>query len=192
MQLSQEELKDLEFHPVSKERWNDLETFFHGQGNANYCWCMYWRLKSTEFKQLSSEERQEKMKALVQANTPVGILGYRQGEPVGWCSIAPRETYAHLESSTTLTRIDDLPTWSVACFVVDPGMRGKGLPTALLRAGIDYAASKGATVIEGYPVGRDDPYRFMGSQEAFAQMGFREAAVAKNGRRIVRFHTNMK
>jgi GNAT superfamily N-acetyltransferase len=106
---------------------------------------------------------------------------------VGWCSIAPRETYTLLERSTTLKRLDDLPTWSVACFFVDPDHRDQGLPVKLLQAAVDYAISQGATLIEGYPVEPDQSYRFMGSPAVFEQAGFREVAKAKNGRSIVRF-----
>ena len=36
---------------------------------------------------------------LVKAGTPVGVLAFDGDEPVGWCSIAPRETYARLSRS---------------------------------------------------------------------------------------------
>ncbi len=50
-----------------------------------------------------------------------------------------------------------------------------------------YALAQGAMIIEGYPVEPDQSYRFMGSPVVFEQAGFREVAIAKNGRRIVRF-----
>jgi GNAT superfamily N-acetyltransferase len=180
-------MDDLEFHAVSIDRWADLKAFFERYGNTKYCWCTRWRLKSTEFKKSSSEKRRSKLESLVRANIPIGILGYRQGKPVGWCSIAPRETYTLLEGSTTLRRIDNLPTWSVVCFFVDPGQRGQSLSLRLLQAAVAYAISQGAAIIEGYPVEPDASYRFMGSHSVFEQAGFREVATAKNGRRIVRF-----
>jgi GNAT superfamily N-acetyltransferase len=180
-------VNDLEFHPVSIDRWSDLAAFFEQHGNPNYCWCMRWRLKSAEFKRLNSEGRRNRLEALVHENIPIGILGYHKGKPVGWCSIAPRETYTLLERSTTLKRIDDLPTWSVVCFFIDPNMQGQGLSVKLLQAAVAYAISQGATIIEGYPVEPDQSYRFMGSPSVFEQAGFREVAIAKNGRRIVRF-----
>jgi len=33
----------------------------------------------------------------VRRGITVGILAYAEGEPIAWCSIAPRETYAALE-----------------------------------------------------------------------------------------------
>jgi len=190
MPSSTEAMNGLEFHPITIDRWDDLAAFFEQHGNPNYCWCMRWRLKSTEFKQLNAAKRRNKLASLVRANIPIGVLGYHQGKPVGWCSIAPRETYALLEASTTLKRIDNLPTWSVVCFFVDPGLRGQSLPVKLLKAAVTYAVSQGATIIEGYPVEPDQSYRFMGTPSVFEQAGFREAGIAKNGRRIVRFYVD--
>jgi GNAT superfamily N-acetyltransferase len=187
MSSSVEALNDLEFHPISIDRWADLTAFFEQHGNTNYCWCMRWRLKSLQFKQLPATGRRNKLASLVQANIPIGVLSYRQGKAVGWCSVAPRETYALLEGSTTLKRIDNLPTWSVVCFFVDSSLRGQGLPVKLLQAAVSYAISQGATIVEGYPVEPDQTYRFMGSPSVFEEAGFREAGMAKNGRRIVRY-----
>jgi GNAT superfamily N-acetyltransferase len=168
-------MNDLEFHPVTVDRWDDLAAFFAGHGNPNYCWCMRWRLRSKDFNQLNSGQRRNKLESLVQVNTPIGVLGYQQGKPVGWCSVAPRETYALLERSRTLKRIDDLPVWSVVCFFVDPGLRGQGLPVKLLGAAVTYAVSQGARIIEGYPVEPDQSYRFMGSPAVFEQDGINTA-----------------
>ena len=180
-------MNDLEFHPVSMERWSDVAAFFEQHGNPNYCWCMRWRLKSTEFSQFKSAQRRNRLKSLVQGKIPIGILAYHQEKPVGWCSIAPRETYTLLERSRTLKRINGLPTWSVVCFFLDPNLRGQGLSVKLLQAAVTYAISQGATIIERYPVEPDQSYRFMGSPSVFEQVGFREAAIAKNGRRVVRY-----
>lgn len=187
MPSAREDMDELKFQPVTIDRWADLTAFFKEHGNTNYCWCMRWRLKSTEYKMSNSEKRRNKLKSLVQADIPIGVLAYRQGKPVGWCSIAPRETYTLLEGSTTLKRIDNRPTWSVVCFFVDPGLRGQSVPVRLLRAAVDYAISLGATIIEGYPVEPNASYRFMGSPSVFEQAGFRKVAVAINGRPIVRF-----
>ena len=148
-------------------------------------------IKSAEFNQLNSTERRNKLEALVQAGTPIGVLAYHQGKPVGWCSVAPRETYRLLESSTTLKRMDALPTWCVVCFYADPAMRGQNLPVRLLQAAVAFAASQGATIIEGYPVEPNRSYRFMGSPSTFEKAGFHEVG-PKNGRRIVRLFVNKK
>lgn len=192
MATSPETPEQFEFHPVTIDRWDDLAAFFAQHGNPNYCWCMRWRLKSAAFAKARAAERRSGLEAMVRNGVPVGILAYDQDGPVGWCSIARRETYTLLENSTILKRIDDQPTWSVVCFFVAPAMRGCGLGARLLQAGVAYAFANGAKVVEGYPVEPGKSYQFMGSPAIFAEAGFTEAAVAKNGRRIVRMTNEEK
>jgi GNAT superfamily N-acetyltransferase len=157
---------------------------------------MRWRVRSAEFIPLKTTGRKQALENIVRADTPIGILGYLDGAPVGWCSIAPRETYANLEHSTVLKRIDDLPTWSVVCFFVDRKMRGHQFALDLLRAAVEYARSQGAQVIEGYPVelrknasGRLQPanYNFMGYVSTFQNAGFRDVTPTGRSRRVMRY-----
>ncbi len=175
-----------EFHPLTPERWPDLVKLFEHHGNPGYCWCMTWRATSAEYKQLEAAGRKRALHTLVKSQIPTGILAYQAEEPVGWCSIAPRETYARLVKSTTLQRVDDQPVWSVVCFFVKHDKRGQGLALRLLRAAVKYATLQGARLVEGYPVEPGQSYQFMGSPAIFKAAGFREVARAANERSIVR------
>jgi GNAT superfamily N-acetyltransferase len=193
-------MSELEFHPLTADRWGDLVTLFEHHGNPGYCWCMIWRLPSSAYRQLDSSQRRQALQTLVDAGTPAGVLAYLDGEPVGWCSVAPRETYQRLERSKTLKRIDELVTWSVVCFYLNRKLRHQGLAVKLLSAGVDYAVSQGAEVVEGYPVERHKDeqgiwqpivsYRFMGSVSTYEKAGFRQAGVASQGRCIMRYLTS--
>jgi len=178
-----------EFHPVTPERLPDLARFSKSHGKFRYCSCMRWRLASADYKRSTKERRIAALDTLVQQETPVGVLAYRDGEPVGWVSIAPRETYAALERFKALPRIDDLPVWSVVCFFVDRNDRGKGLTLGLLRAAVAYAISQGVEIVEGYPV---EPgarlYTYMGSPATFQEAGFQEVARPTEGRPIMRYY----
>lgn len=187
MHSSQPAAPTLEFQPLTPPRWPDLVALFEHHGNPGYCWCMTWRLPSKEYQHLDSAGRRTALKSLVEAGTPIGILAYENGEPIGWCSIAPRETYQRLEKSKILKRLDDKPTWSVVCFFVKRDRRGQGVALQLLTAAVNYARSCGATIIEGYPVEPDQSYRFMGAPSIFERAGFEVAATAANGRRIMRY-----
>ena len=178
-----------EYHPITPERLPDLERFSLAHGKFRYCSCMRWRLASADYKRSTKESRVATLDALVQQETPVGVLAYRDGEPVGWVSVAPRETYAALERFKALPRIDDAPMWSVVCFFIDRDQRGQGLTLGLLRAAVDYAITQGAEVVEGYPV---EPgarlYTYMGSVATFEKAGFHEVARPTAGRPIMRFY----
>jgi len=178
---------DFEFQPLTHDRWPDLVKLFEHHGNPGYCWCMTWRATSTEYKALDAAGRQRALHSRVEAHIPIGVLAYRVSEPVGWCSIALRETYARLEHSTTLKRLDDQPVWSVVCFFVSRSLRGQGLALKLLQAAVKYAAEQGAQIVEGYPVEPGQSYQFMGSPSIFKATGFYEVTRAANDRPIVRF-----
>lgn len=177
-----------EFHPVTPARLPDLARFSERHGKFRYCSCMRWRLTSADFKRSTKEDRVAALDGLVRQSIPVGVLAYQDGEPVGWCSVAPRETYAALERYRALPRLDDMPVWSVACFFVDSSIRRSGLTLGLLRAAVEYAISQGATIIEGYPV-EPGPrlYTYMGSPATFLRAGFRDVTPPGQARMVVRY-----
>jgi len=181
-----------EYHPVTPERLGDLARFSEAHGKFRYCSCMRWRLASADYKRSTREVRIAALDTLVQQEIPVGVLAYRDGEPVGWVSIAPRETYAALERFKALPRVDDSPVWSVVCFFIDRHERGQGLTLGLLRAAISYAISQGAEIVEGYPVEPGQLYTYMGSPATFRAAGFQEVAQPAEGRPIMRYDATRK
>src|SRR5262249_639684 len=142
----------LQFHPVTRDSLPDLARFSEAHGKFRYCSCMRWRMRSTEFQHSTKEHRVAALDALVYEEIPVGVLAYADSEPVGWCSVAPRECYEALERYRALPRIDDAAVWSVVCFFVDRHVRRQGVTLGLLKAAVQYAQSQGARIIEGYPV----------------------------------------
>ena len=111
---------------------------------------------------------------------------------MGWCSIAPRETYVALGRYKALAPIDAAPVWSVVCFFVDRGARRAGLTRGLLRAAVGYAVAQGAKIVEGYPV---DPgarlYTYMGSPATFRAAGFRDVTPRGRERPIFRYRAKL-
>jgi hypothetical protein len=149
---------------------------------------MRWRLKSADYKRSSKESRIARLEALACDGIPIGVLGYLEGVPVGWCSIAPRQTFEALERFRALPRLDDQPVWSVVCFFVDRRVRGSRATLGLLRAAVAYAIRAGARVIEGYPV-EPGPrlYTYMGSPATFRRAGFRDVTPRGHGRTVMRY-----
>jgi GNAT superfamily N-acetyltransferase len=156
---------------------------------------MRWRLTSSEFQHSTKTERVAELERLVRDGTPVGMLAYLNGEPKGWCSIAPRETYSAIARSRSIPRVDEVPVWSVVCFFLDRTVRGLGLRVKLLEAAVAYARDEGAAVVEGYPVEPGGAsYGYMGPPSMYEAVGFREVARTTGRgavpRRIVRRSTD--
>jgi GNAT superfamily N-acetyltransferase len=152
MRSSQGDPLKLEFRPLTKARWADLEKLFGERGACGGCWCMWWRLKRSDFMQQRGEQNRKALKRIVDSGEVPGILAYAGDQPIGWCSVSPREAYPALERSRVLKRIDDSPVWSVVCFFVDRRHRRKGLTLKLLEAAVEYAVKQGSSIVEGYPV----------------------------------------
>ncbi|MEA2076687.1 MAG: GNAT family N-acetyltransferase, partial [Candidatus Marinimicrobia bacterium] len=70
--------------------------------------------------------------------------------------------------------------------------RRKGVSTAILNAGCDYARSQGAQIIEGYPVEPDpvkgipDAFAWTGIAASYLKAGFHEVARRSQTRPIMR------
>ena len=60
---------------------------------------MTWRLASKEYEKSKGDQNRELLYQLVKNNEPLGIIAFDGSEPVGWCSISPREKLPRLESS---------------------------------------------------------------------------------------------
>ena len=182
-------MSSLLFQPVTAERLSDLKQFSAEHGKFGYCSCMRWRMTSSQFRNSSKSERAEALKSRVCSGEATGVLAYHDGQPIGWCSIAPRSAYSALERYRALLRIDDEPVWSVVCFFVDRRHRRRGLTLQLLMAAVDYAASEGAHIVEGYPVEPDAPsYTYMGSPDTFRRAGFEDVTPEGQKRTVMRRH----
>ncbi len=187
---------ELLVHPVTAERWPDLEALFGPKGAFANCWCMAWRMERKEFNRLPGEEKRAALHELTCTNKVPGLLAYEDGRPIGWCSAGPREQFAALENSRSLKRIDDQPVWSIVCFYVAKKARRRGVMAALLRGVLAYAAQQGAHIVEGYPLDMESPQLagqnlkgyagFMGIASVYREAGFVEAGRASETQLIMR------
>jgi GNAT superfamily N-acetyltransferase len=184
--------KELEFYPLTPQRWDDFEELFGGHGAYSGCWCMYWRITRARFAENGNAGNKRAMKALVDGGEVPGILAYHGGRAVGWCSVGPREVFGSLERSPKLRRVDDAPVWSVVCFYMAKDYRRRGLMALLLAAAVDYARGQGATIMEGYPISTGGDLTgctgYMGIDKTFAAAGFEEVACPNDDQLIVRLH----
>lgn len=189
---SETDLGPMTSRPLTPERFPDMETVFGERGVARRCFCMYWRRPDQGHR--DDRDNKDRFADLVSAGRTPGLVGYVaqndvSEDPVGWVQVGPRTEFPTLDRSRLLRRLDDVDVWSINCFVVRAGHRKRGVGMGLLAAGIDFAKSQGATVLEAYPV--DGPRSssvdyFTGTSSMFDQHGFVELIRRNDTRPIVR------
>jgi len=187
------ETTDWETRPVGPERFEDFADVVNPHRRATHCWCLSHRLPAREIEEIGAGSREQAMRRLCGRAHPPGVVTYRDGTPVGWCSIGPRAEIPRLVASKLIRPVDDVPVWSVICLVVRGGYRKQGVTTRMLEGAVAYAAAEGAPAVEAYPV--DPPGRidltmaFVGTRAMFEKVGFevvgRTDAVASKLPRLV-------
>lgn len=171
------------FREVTADQWPDFARLFECRGGPKACWCMVWRATPEEAKCRDGASRKAAMAQRIAGAVTVGLLGYLDGEPVAWCSVAPRASYRRLVDDGG----PDDGVWSIACFFAVRRLRGQGLTQRMIATAVDFAKSKGASVVEAYPVDPACPsYRFMGFVPTFEAAGFREVGRAGTRRHVYR------
>ena len=183
----------LEFLPLTPDRWPHFEKLFGKRGACAGCWCMWWRLKGSAFEKNQGAGNRRAMRKIVLYGEVPGILAFERDEPVGWCSVAPREAFSSLNRSPVLKRLDDKPVWSIVCFFVSKPYRQHGISKRLIEAAVSYAKENGAEIIEAYPVNTDQVKgpkhpNYMGTDTMFADAGF-EVVIKRSPRKSIMRHT---
>jgi GNAT superfamily N-acetyltransferase len=181
----------LKFRPLSEGNWADLEQLFGPRGASGGCWCMWWRLRRSEYEKSKGEGNRQAFRKIVESRAPTGVLAYMSSQPVGWCAVAPRTDYPVLERSRILKPVDSQPVWSVTCFYVPREHRRSGLTSKLLAAAVEYARKQGAKIVEGYPQDPKsgsvvDAFAWTGFASAFKKAGFKEVARRSATRPVMR------
>jgi len=186
---------DVTIRPLTPDRWDDLDAVFRAKGcsMARGCWCMYYRETGRVDPPAgvsASEDRRRRLRALASADPPAGLLAYADGVPVGWVAVAPRSQYPRLVRSPVAKAVDELPVWSVVCFVVPSPYRGRGVAQALLRGAIAHAEARGAVALEAYPIDKpgrgQDTFLWNGVRSMFEREGFVEVARRRPERPVMR------
>ena len=185
-------IDDVEIKPLTLSNWEDFERLFGPRGAYGGCWCMWWRLTRKEFEEGQGEANRQAMKAIVQSGEIPGLLAYSNGEPCGWCSVAPREQFSSLERSRVLKRMDDKDVWSIVCFFIQKNFRGTNLNLKLILGAIEYVKSRGGEIIEAYPTllksDKAPPVStYMGLSKIFERAGFKEVHRPSKSKVIMRY-----
>jgi GNAT superfamily N-acetyltransferase len=180
---------DLRIVPATPANAADLDELFR-HGDPRSCQCTWMRFTNAEYKHLDqAAKRAAHHEAIAEAEAAgraAGLIAYRGERAVGWVSFDERDHYDRVVGSKLLQPIDDLPAWSIVCFVVAPGARRRGVANLLLDHAVAYAADHGATLLESYPV---DPgpkssaaSLWRGTVSMFERAGFTTVDVRRSNR----------
>lgn len=186
-------------YPLTLERWDDLVTVFgggDGKGECGRCWCMWWRLPRRGIGEGLGKGNKAQFRARVNAGPPPGLVGYDDGEPVGWVQVGPRADVPEWNGARRLTApLDpddarDPKVWAISCFVVRAGYRRRGHFTELLDAAIDWARENDARALDACPVDTDErrpaSALYHGLASAFRKRGFVEKERRRPDRPLMR------
>ena len=170
----------IQVRPATLARFEDVRTLVGPKrADASVCWCLSHRVDAATNRSLQGPERGEYVKQLLRRRVKPGVLAYDATEVVGWAAVAPRSELPFARS-TKIPHVDDLPVWSIWCIRVRPGHRGRGISHALLEGAVDYARTRGAPAVEGYPADNrgkkiDLTMAYVGTRKLFEDAGFTKA-----------------
>ena len=182
--------------PANEAAWEDLQAVFGTTGETARCWCQRFRMLPQESwasegpEELAARLRDQTACGNRKARATSGLVAYLDGEPVGWCAVAPRADHPRLLRDFRVPWLGrtedkaDTTVWAVTCFVTRVGYRRRGVGRALARAAAGFARERGARAVEGYPDLVEGG--FVGTLAMFADAGYAEVNRPGTRRAVMR------
>ena len=96
--------------PANEASWEDIQAVLGTRGGAAICQCQRFKLQPKEsFGSTPVEERAFRLREQTScgdpdADTTSGLVAYREGEPVGWCAVEPRDARTRGSCASTASR----------------------------------------------------------------------------------------
>ena len=177
--------------PATLDRIDDVDAVL----GSVACWCAYYRQSAREYGRVRADEvgnvirqRRALMHERLKEDIAPGMLAFVDGAPVGGCGLGCRSEFTRLQRSRSIAPVDELPVWSVVCFLVKVGFRRRGVATALLSGAVAYTTGRGAPAIEGYPVDPadsriDSASAYVGATSMFEAAGFEQRSRHRRSKR---------
>jgi GNAT superfamily N-acetyltransferase len=186
------DIENITVVPANRASWGDLQAVFGARGDPSRCWCQRFKMHPGEsWASVGREELRHRLRLQTDCGHPrahatTGLVAYLEGEPVGWCAVEPRSAYARMRLKNRVPwegrsedKADDT-VWAVTCFVTRTGYRRGGITRALAVAAVDFARTRGARAVEGYPMlsaeGALLGELHVGMRSVFAAAGFSEVS----------------
>ena len=168
---------------LTSDDWPHIKKLFGAKGACGGCWCMYWRVQKGDkpWDQVKGEPNRKAFKKLVESGKARGVLAFEGDQPVGWCSFGKRVDFPRLDRVKAYQHEDTKGVWSINCFYIKAGYRGKGLGMLMAKKAVAAIKKRRGKIIEAYPAtltkdGKRLPDAFVctGPEVIFERLGFKE------------------
>ena len=190
------DLQGADVLPLTSDLWPALEDLFGPQGACYGCWCTYFRLPPARRRAGTRETNKAHLSSRVEAGPPPGLIAFEEGLPVGWMQIGPRADVPEWNNARRVSAplegelATDPASWAISCFFIRSRARGRGLSHRLVSSGIRFARENGARMLDACPIDQAKQSKsvglFVGSTRIFEAAGFRQIALRKPGRPLMR------
>jgi len=169
----------LDIRPLTPDLLEDYLDFFgnvafadHPEWSQCYCMHFHWAADMEAEFHRSGKRGYDYVTDFIKHGVIQGYLAYLDGKVVGWCNANDKKNYTALPERWEAN--EDEKVKSVVCFLVAPGMRGKGIASMMLTRVCVDAQAQGYDFIEGYPpAGACDMYiAHHGTVRLFEKFGF--------------------
>ena len=169
--------------PLGPDGLEEFLQFFDGDAFADNAWwsgcyCNFYESlthpaenpdpATPAFAPFRDHNRSEKA-ARIRAGLAHGFLASRGDRVVGWLNAQRSDAYVNpRQFAPAFAELPDR-TGLLMCFVVEPGSRGQGVATALLRAAVDGFSAAGLRYAQGFARRPDAP---SGEWETFSTSNY--------------------
>ena len=168
---------------LTPDDWPHIKKLFGAKGACGGCWCMHWRIEKggQMWEKVKGDPNRKAFKKLVESGKALGVLAFEEDEPVGWCSFGKRIDFPRLDRVKAYRREDTKGVWSINCFFIKAGYRGKGLGQLMAKTAVAAIKKRRGKIIEAYPTtltkdGKQLPaaFSYTGPEVIFERLGFKE------------------
>ena len=145
---------EIRTRPLKASDWTLVERLFGANGACGGCWCMLWRVPrgGRYWEGQLGEPNRRSLRSIISSGKATGCLAFADDQPVGWCSVGPKENFPYFQRSRVLNHDAPPGTWSLTCFYIPRRWRGKGVAGHLLDEAVLLARAGEASHVEGYPI----------------------------------------
>lgn len=188
--------------PANETSWADLDAIYGHSDYPSRCLCQRFKVTGWLWRDTTIDERVEMAQLGAACDEPEsactsGLVAFVDEAPAAFVAVEPRVVYPKLRGSRVPwtgrnENKDDPGVWSITCFTVRKGYRGRGLTYPLAVAAAEFARERGASAVEAYPMithpGEEITWGelFVGARQVFADAGFAEISHPTKRRVVMR------